>query len=262
MPSPFSPAMDPHLEGHLWPDFHHGLATEIRRRLCPLLKPRYVARLEIYLVEDETPEAEIGILYPDVEFLTRQRTPGGPAPIEGSPATAAPLTLPILSAVSVRISSIEIRDAARNELVTTIEILSPVNKREPGVTRYRERRDRLHRSGVHLLEIDLLRRGTRPLSSHPRLPACAYLITLTRSPAQVTEAWPLRLPDRLPCVPVPLRAPDPDVPLDLAPAVDSVYDEAAYDLSVDYAQPPPPPPLAPPEEASRREALARARRGG
>ena len=68
MSSPF-PGTDPYLEGHLWPDVHRALAGEIRRRLVPLLRPRYVARLEVYVVEDETPEIEIGILYPDVEVL-------------------------------------------------------------------------------------------------------------------------------------------------------------------------------------------------
>lgn len=60
MPSPF-PGMDSYLEGYLWPDVHHRLATEISRRLTPRIKPRYVARLEIYVIEDSTPEAEIGI---------------------------------------------------------------------------------------------------------------------------------------------------------------------------------------------------------
>lgn len=61
--------MNPYLEGYLWPDVHHALASKIRQQLVPKLRPRYTARLEIYLVEDTTPEAEIGILYPDVEIL-------------------------------------------------------------------------------------------------------------------------------------------------------------------------------------------------
>lgn len=61
MPSPF-PGMDPYLEGYLWPDFHHRLATEISRQLTPRLRPRYVARLDIDLAEDKTPELEIGMM--------------------------------------------------------------------------------------------------------------------------------------------------------------------------------------------------------
>ena len=63
MPSPF-PGMDPYLEGYLWPDVHHRLATQISDQLMPLVWPRYVARIEIQVVSDDAPEAEIGIMYP------------------------------------------------------------------------------------------------------------------------------------------------------------------------------------------------------
>ncbi|WP_448560712.1 DUF4058 family protein [Trichothermofontia sp.] len=42
---------------------------------------------------------------------------------------------------------------------------------------------------------------------------------------------------------VPLREPDPDVPLDLQAMLMVIYDEAAYDLSLDYTQLPPTPAL-------------------
>lgn len=67
MPSPF-PGMDPYLEGYLFSDLHTALANKIRQQLTPKLRPRYMARLEIYLVEDITPEAEVGILYPDSDY--------------------------------------------------------------------------------------------------------------------------------------------------------------------------------------------------
>jgi len=38
-----------------------------------------------------------------------------------------------------------------------------------------------------------------------------------------------------------LRPPDAEVCLDLPLALTSIYDEAAYDLSIDYSQSPPPP---------------------
>ena len=76
MPSPF-PGMDPYLEGYLWPDVHHRLATQISDQLMPHLRPRYVAHIEIQVVTDESPEAEIGIMYPDVEIVQSraQQTP-------------------------------------------------------------------------------------------------------------------------------------------------------------------------------------------
>ena len=50
---------------------------------------------------------------------------------------------------------------------------------------------------------------------------------------------PLR--EKLPVLPVPLRPPEADVPLDLAQAFAVVYERAGYDLSVDYRRPPVPP---------------------
>ncbi len=262
MPSPF-PGMDPYLEGYLWPDVHHRLATQISDQLMPMLRPRYVARIEIQVVQDTTPEADIGIMYPDVEVV-RAHQYGHELPpasigmgvhtAEALPITPTSLSVPLLD-VEVRIATVEIRDTAHNRLVTSIEILSPVNKREPGLSKYREKRRQLHVADVHILEIDLLRRGQRPLV-HPRIPPSAYRITLIREAARCADIWSLRLQDALPIVPVPLRAPDADVPLDLVTAFTTIYDRAAYDLSLNYAEPPPPPPLSAEEQVWMRQRLS------
>lgn len=257
MPSPF-PGMDPFLEGHLWPDLHHALASKIRQILAPRLRPRYTVRIETYVVEDSTPESEIGIMYPDVEILgvapqpkkiqEASETPGYHL---GVPAT---LTIPVLEPIEVRIATVELRDAANNQLITCIEIVSPVNKREPGLTSYRQKRQRLYQGSVHLVEIDLLRRGARAIT-HPRLPISDYLIALTRARAGSTELWPLSLRDSLPTIMIPLRAGDSEVPLELGEALAAIYDEAGYDLSIDYRSVPPPPALSTEAEAWVRELL-------
>jgi hypothetical protein len=247
MPSPF-PGMDPFLEGYLWPDVHNALANKIRQILAPRLRPRYMVRIEIYVVEDTAPESEIGIMYPDVEvMLSRPSNPPAPdLPSSSVPltrATPAALAIPVLDPIDVRVPTVEIREVASNQLVTCIEILSPVNKREPGLAIYRQKRQRLYHAGVHLLEIDLLRRGTRPLL-HPRVPESAYLIALTRAQSGTTAIWPLGVRDALPDVPIPLHPPDADSVLELGPALAAIYDEAGYDLSIDYHDQPPPPPLS------------------
>jgi hypothetical protein len=248
--------MDPYLEGYLWPGVHHRLTTEISRRLAPRLKPRYVARLEISIIIDTTPEAEIGIMYPDVEVIDRsQRLKESVAEYQVSsldntdePIPPAPLTIPLLEPMELHLATVEIRDVAHNDLVTCIEILSPVNKREPSLTQYRQKQQRLRQTGVHLLEIDLLRRGIHPLT-HPRLPKSPYLVMLNRARTGEVEVWPIGLQEPLPVVPVPLRATDPDIPLVLSAALATIYDEAIYDLSIDYTQPPPPPPFSADEMA-------------
>jgi hypothetical protein len=75
MPSPF-PGMDSYLEGYLWPDVHHRLATQISDQLMPMLRPRYVVRIEIQMVQDATSEADIGIMYPDVEVVRAHQRDG------------------------------------------------------------------------------------------------------------------------------------------------------------------------------------------
>lgn len=244
MPSPF-PGMDPYLEGYLWPDVHSALASKIRQFLAPLLRPKYVARLEVYLAEDPFPEGEIGILYPDVEVVETQQKQRPAQNLKGSTLTITPpaLALPVTQSVQVRLTSVEIRDTANNKLITSIEILSPVNKREPGLTTYRKKRQRLYQANVHLLELDLIRRGTRPFTQ-PRLPNVPYCIALTCAHAKQIDLWPIDLPVPLPVVPVPLQDPDPDVPLDLQSVLAAIYDEAAYDLTLDYSQTPPPPALS------------------
>jgi hypothetical protein len=125
MPSPF-PGMDPYLEGYLWPDVHHRLASQISRQLAPQIQPNYVARLEISVIEDETFDTEIGVMYPDVEVVKvhPMPEPAGSAQVAELVATMAPLTITI---PQVRLVTVEIRDVAQNQLVTSIEIISPVS---------------------------------------------------------------------------------------------------------------------------------------
>lgn len=255
MPSPF-PGMDPYLEGIIWPDVHQRLATEISRRLAPRLRPGYVARLALTVFHDDPSIEGIGIVYPDVEVTRRsmgallhelQARVVEPVAtdirVTWQPIPPAPLVVPILDAMEFHQVTIEVRDTLKNELVTAIELISPANKREPGLAEYKKKRLKLIDAGVHLLEIDLIRRGTRPIA-HPGLPNSAYVVALTRRFSRKLELWPLRLQDFLPVLPVPLKDPDPDVPLELGPALAVIYDEAVYELSIDYSQKPPPPALS------------------
>jgi hypothetical protein len=248
MRSPF-PGMDPYLEGYLWPDVYQALASQLRQQITPQLRPRYTARLAVSVIEDTNPEGDIGVMYPDVEvrqMLTLSGTHDAPSGSgmgsSAGAATPSSLTIPVMLPVEVQLTSIEIRDTAANRLVTSMEILSPVNKREPGLAQYRDKRRRLYQAGVHLIELDLIRRGTRP-AAHPRLHDVPYVLSLTRAHSGRTEVWPRSMREPLPVLPVPLHPPDDDVVLDVQAALVAVYSAAAYDLSIDYGQEPPPPPL-------------------
>jgi hypothetical protein len=140
--------------------------------------------------------------------------------------------------------TIEIRDSARHELVTAIEVLSPTNKRGEGRREYWTQRNRFLLSSAHLIELDLLRDGQRVPMQSP-LPGAPYFIFLSRGDRRpVTDVWPIGLADPLPEVPVPLLSDDPAVPLNLQAALSSTYDVFGYDLDIDYSHPPEV-PLAP-----------------
>lgn len=262
MPSPF-PGMDPYLEGQLlWHDVHQRLAGQISRQLAPRLSPRYVARLATRFIASTPDGQTISVLYPDVDVaptLLKDRASVSYQTVGTAvDASVPPLVLRVApSEEQIRLITVEIRDVARRDLVTSIEILSPVNKRSGGgVAEYRAKRAMVISARVHLLEIDLLRMGTRaPLLIE--LPESDYFVFLTRAErSDLTETWPIDVRDPLPVVPVPLLPGDDDVPLDLGHALRTIYDEARYDLSIDYSELPVP-PLNEEDAAWARELLER-----
>ena len=253
MPSPF-PGMDPYLEAQLWPDVHQRLATQIAGLLAPQLRPHYVARLATRYVAELAGMGPVRIFYPDVDVSVAKPahepvTTYEPAAMLAPPLSSPPLVLTQREPPRIKLISVEIRDTQGDRLVTSIEILSPINKRADGFAEYQAKRWLVIDSPAHLLEIDLLRQGYRPVSfervdekDRPLVEQAAYFLFLTRSDSrQKVETWPVSLRDELPVVPVPLLAPRPDAGLDLGTALRRIYDEAAYDLSIDYGQPPDPP---------------------
>lgn len=244
MPSPF-PGMDPYIEQpHLWSDFHGNLPPEIQGRLNQLIQPRYIARLIPYVTYEVVEIAQTRGVRPDVGVWQPQ-PPTGEMAVGVATVTPAPVESLVLLELPLRLYSVEIRTVAAQELVTSIEILSPVNKR-PGHEAYRDyrrKRQELLRSSAHLLEIDLLRGGERPPLERP-VPRAPYYVVLSRANRRPTvEVWPIQLADKLPVLPVPLLEPDPDVPLDLGAAVAAVYERGAYAPQIDYCQSPPLPAL-------------------
>ena len=243
MPSPF-PGMNPYLEGYLWSDVHNAFANKIRQMLVPKLRPRYTARLEIYLVEDPAPETEIGILYPDVEILQIKQTQSINLPLNNSAAiatTPAALKLPVLQPVEVRIPTIEIRDTAKNVLVTCIEILSPVNKR-PGKGRetYEAKRQNVLGSFTHLVEIDLLRQW-EPMPILEQNIQSNYRILVSRGDRRpLADLYAFNLQDIIPSFPLLLLSGDVEPIVDLKALLDLVYDRAVYRLQINYNSEPVP----------------------
>jgi hypothetical protein len=99
-------------------------------------------------------------------------------------------------------------------LVTTIEVLSPANKTGDGYEDFRRKQEQLAEKGIHLVEIDLLKQGKRRWRDE-RVDQCDYVMTLQRAGDSLANVWAVALGAALPAIPVPLLAPDADVPLPL-----------------------------------------------
>jgi Protein of unknown function (DUF4058) len=90
---------------------------------------------------------------------------------------------------------------------------------------------------VHLVEFDFLLGGRRLPTRRPLPPGDSYAIVSrceTRPNAEV-YAWTLR--DALPAIRIPLRAPDPDLVLDLAAVYEETFRRGRYGRSLRYGQP-------------------------
>lgn len=266
MPSPF-PGMDPYLEGRAWESFHAALIDEMGRQLAPKLRPKYLVRVERRLVVGavETPSDGSGTqeLYPDVSIVRGTADPsmpgqtGGEGSGGGAVATIEP-PLQLATHMTARSPqrSISIVDVVERMLVASIELLSPTNKRAGGGREeYLQRRESFLAGDAHLVEIDLLRRGTR-LPMRGALPAAPYFAFVSRADRRpMTGVWPITLRGPLPTIPVPLLATDADAPLELQAALTGTYDAFSYDLELDYRRPPEF-PLSPEDAAWAREHLA------
>lgn len=269
MKSPF-PGMDPYLERH-WGDVHQAVVTYVRDSLQPRLPPDLRARMQerVYI---EVPDVRRGEYYPDVRVVERPRlsSSAGPAIAVAEPASTIETdedwipAEPILIHVDVEPTTesyIEIIDSkSGNRVVTSIEVLSPTNKRPTeGQRLYLKKRADLKLAGVNTVEIDLLRGGDRvlmvPQSLVPATQRTAYQVCVWRDAQHDTFAvYPVRLRERLPVIKIPLRPTDRDAYLNLQAVLDQCYRNGRYD-DIDYRSEPDP-PLSP-EDASWADALLR-----
>ena len=259
MPNPF-PGMNPYLENrNLWRSVHARLIYNLADLLNTTMPPGFVADIEDR-VALESSERNVNL---DV-FIIRRSAPAPPPPItpvfgggggtavlerpvaveeaEDAPEIAEAFTEPVLERFIVIHSPLPDR-----RIVTHIEVLSPTNKTTAGEGQqtYRKKQVETIESGIHLIEIDLLRGGLHTV----RVPAPVvrefgiwdYLICLTRADSPRTcEFWRSSLQNRLPRVRVPLTAETPDAILNVQTALNRAYDSGRYDTLLSYTDPPAP----------------------
>jgi hypothetical protein len=235
MPNLF-PGIDPYLEAQgFWPDFHNSMITYCRDAIADRLPEHYSVRIEerIHLVERTA--RDLHLMRPDVAI---ERTPGySTSPGIAAVLEAEPITIPIEILEEVREVFLEIIHRPDRTLVTVVELLSPDNKTGAGCGQYLAKRNALLQGTVHLVELDFLVGGHRLPMARPLPPGDAYAIVARgdRRPDCEVYAWSIRHP--LPKIRVPLLAPDPDIPLDLAALYATTFERGRYARSVDYRAP-------------------------
>lgn len=199
MPSPF-PGIDPFVEVvEGWSDFHARLIYVIVRRLGPLIRPRYHARIERW---ESTAQERQGF----IQIFDKQSGNRIVTQIE------------LLSPTNKSSKGLEQYRQKQNEVLNSRVHLVEI--------------DLLCR-GVHVLAVpeDLLpetagfRQFLVSVNRHPR--------------RDQHKVYRFTLRDRLPRVHIPLSAPDPDVVLDLSAVYTRVYDEALYCDTLHYQIEPP-----------------------
>jgi hypothetical protein len=133
---------------------------------------------------------------------------------------------------------IQILHRPGRSLVAVLDLLSPENKEEPGLSIYTAKRDVIVRHHVHLVEVDFLRGGQRPPLQQDYPPGDYYALIAhadQRPHAQV-YTWGIR--QRLPALPILLLGSDPAVWVDLAAVFTTTFDRCRYARSIDYSIPP------------------------
>jgi hypothetical protein len=230
---PKFPGMNPYLENpQLWSEVHFGLIAVMARSLNAVITPRYRAAVEKRVYVDS-----LLVSIPDVAVL--QRFTGTGIGATDSPQPTATLSKPVAVTVPVVEETqerfLEIREVGTGSIVAVVEVLSPKNKRTgEGKEKYDSKRQAVLNSTAHLIEIDLLRTGDpKPMAGGV---TSTYRILVSRADCRPTaELYPFNLQDPLPRFLLPLRPGDKEPMMDLQQILEQVYQEAAFDLAIDYS---------------------------
>ena len=169
MEKPF-PGMDPYLEApSIWPDVQHSLIVAMSNQINQCLSADYVTVISPYIAAEEIDFSGVHTIHRSCANAVSKR--------EGhaTEVTVAPLEIGDLTKVPTRYARLELRSVDGDVLITSIELLSPANKRPgaDGADAYQQKRQEVFNSTAHLVEIDLLRDGQRSSFIDP-LPDAAY----------------------------------------------------------------------------------------
>jgi hypothetical protein len=231
--------MDPYLEHPtLWPGVHNGLIAALQLSLAPQLRPRYYVAIEerVYITE---PEQRVLVGRPDLAVVGQ---PAAETALQLVPSASSVLTVRVPLPDEVRETYLEVRETGTHYVLTVLELLSPTNKRAGRGRRiYEDKRMEVLVSRTHLVEIDLVRAG-EPMPILGNGSASDYRLLVSRGecrPNATLYAFGVRQP--IPAFSLPLKPDDQEPTVDIGRILHDLYDQASYDLRLDYTGDPEPP---------------------
>ena len=157
-------------------------------------------------------------------------------------SSTQPQTVRVPMPITVRQGFLEVREVASKEVITAIELLSPINKRTGlGRQKYENKRQQVLASDTHLVEIDLLR-AHQPMPLFGETLKSHYRVLVSRSESRPqAQLYSFNLNDRLPSFLLPLKSKDSEPIVDLQALLTDIYQRSGYDLKLNYQQDPIPP---------------------
>ena len=247
MSSPF-PGMNPYLEHpDLWPEVHNRLIVAIAIAISPPLRPKYRVAIEKRTYKfDSEDSLLIGI--PDVAIFKAKKTDKksdlstGKTAVMTLPETenrSLTVTLPL--PLEIREGYLEIREVSTGKVITVIEVLSPTNKKtKEGRKSYLEKRQHLLASYTNLVEIDLIRVGEKMpiLTNIPDTDYGILIVRYYRLPSGQLFAFTVR--ETIPNFTIPLQQNEEEIEVNLQDLLLEIYEQAGFDLTLDYNQSPVP----------------------
>ncbi len=233
MPSPF-PGMNPYLEHpDRWSTAQNRLIVALADFLTPELLPKYQVDIEkrIYEVIGLNTllvgRADVSVQQ-SKDFTQAERIATGVS------AIAQPIKVSLPMPEEVREAYLEVKEVATQAVITTIEILSPTNKRGNGREKYENKRQQVLNSQTHLVEIDLLREG-KPLPTGGDEITSDYRILVSRSDQRpIADLYAFNVPDAIPLFPLPLKIGDIGPIVNLKELLEGVYERSGYDYFINY----------------------------
>lgn len=130
---------------------------------------------------------------------------------------------------------------ATGYVVTVIEVISPANKRAGKGRAYETKRREVLSSPTDLVEIDLLRSG-KPMRILSETQPSDYRILVSQGNRRpLAQLYCFSIRQEIPKFLLPLRSEDTEPLVDLQTLLFEVYEQAGFDLAIDYSLEPVPP---------------------